>query len=169
MKTAAYSALFMLLLAGLAACARHPAAYQAPLSSAPTSATSAAPQLLFLSCRLTAAGPAATRLEVLRAEAVAGTLKSPDAEADTPDFVRVTQLDGQGQALTQVRVPHPLRRQIEHVADDQRSFRRSEVVLPTAEFFVRLALHPAATRIRLEEMADGRLTLLTELSVPPKS
>ena len=160
----------MLLLAGLVACARRPTAYQPPVGSAPTSATSsAAPQLLFLSCRLTAAGPAATRLEVLRAEAVAGTLKSLDAEADTPDFVCVTQLDGQGQALAQLRVPHPLRRQVEHVADDQRSFQRSEVVLPTAEFFVRLALQPAATRIRLEEMADGRLTLLTELPIPPKS
>lgn len=165
MKLAAYQLLAMLLLA---ACARRPAAYQ-PLSSLPASEPGNAPQLLFLSCRLTATSAAGPRLELLRAESVDGTLKNLDADADTPDFVRVTQLGSQGQALAAQRVPHPLRRQVEHVADDQRTFQRSEVVLPTAEFFVRLALRPAATRIRLEEMAAGRLTLLTEFPVPSKS
>ena len=113
--------------------------------------------------------PTGSLLQVLRAEVVAGTLKMPDPEADAPDFVRLTQLDGQGQPLAQLRVAHPLRRRVEHVAPDQRTFQRSELTLPTAEFFVRMALQPAATSIRVEEIADGRTTLLTELPVPPKS
>ena len=92
-----------------------------------------------------------------------------DPESDAPDFVRVTQLDGQGQPLAQMRVSHPLRRRVEHVAADQRTFQRSEVVLPTAEFFVRMALQPAAASIRVEEVADGRTALLTAIPVPPKS
>lgn len=87
--------LLFTLLIGLPGCAIRPAArYQPP---APKLAE-AAPQLLFLSCRLTA-GAAGSRLEVLDAKAVAGTLKSPVADADTPDFVRVSQLDRQGRPL----------------------------------------------------------------------
>ena len=154
-----------LALAGLAGCARRPAAtYQPPAAAAAV----LVPQLLFLSCRLTAA-PAGAQLQVLRAEVVAGTLKMPDPEPEGPDFVRVTQLDGQGQPLVQVRVAHPLRRRVEHVAADQRTFQRSEVVLPSAEFFVRMALQPAAASIRVEEVADGRTALLTAIPVPPKS
>ncbi|GAA3988438.1 hypothetical protein GCM10022407_36300 [Hymenobacter antarcticus] len=155
----------VLALAGLAGCAHRPAATYLP--AAPAAAV-VAPQLLFLSCRMTAE-TTGSRLQVLRAEVVAGTLKMPDSEADAPDFVRVTQLDGQGQHLAQARVSHPLRRRVEHVAADQRTFQRSEVVLPTAEFFVRMALQPTAASIRVEEVADGRTTLLSELPVPPKS
>ena len=154
-----------LVLAGLAGCARRPAATYQPTA---TAATVLVPQLLFLSCRMTAA-TAGSQLQVLRAEVVAGTLKMPDPEADAADFVRVTQLDGQGQPLAQVRVAHPLRRRVEHVAADQRTFQRSEVVLPSAEFFVRMALQPAAASIRVEEVADGRTALLTAIPVPPKS
>ena len=54
--------------------------------------------MLFLSCRLTAApgGP----LEVLEVKAVPGALKAPDADADAPDFVRVSQLDARGHSPT---------------------------------------------------------------------
>ena len=159
-----HSLLFTLLI-GLPGCAHRPAArYQPPA----TAAAEAAPQLLFLSCRLTA-GTAGSRLEVLDAKAVAGALKSPVADADTPDFVRVSQLDRRGQPLAQTRVAHPLRRRVEYVGDDHRTFQRSEVVLPTAEFFVRLALRPAAATIRIEEVADGKTAQLTEFPVPTKS
>ena len=154
-----------LALAGLAGCARRPAANYQPIA---TAATVLVPQLLFLSCRMTTE-TAGSRLQLLRAEVVAGTLKMPDPEAEAPDFVRVTQLDGQGQPLAQMRVSHPLRRRVEHVAADQRTFQRGEVVLPSAEFFVRMALQPAAASIRIEEVADGRTALLATISVPPKS
>ena len=85
---------------------------------------------------------AGSRLRVLRTEVVAGTLKIPDFEAEVPDFVRVTQLDGQKQQLAQVRVAHPLRRRLEHVAADQHTSQRNEVVLPTAEFFYQYQLRP---------------------------
>lgn len=154
-----------LALAGLAGCARRPAAAYQP---AATAAAATAPQLLFLSGRMTAE-PTGSRLQVLRTEVVAGTLKMPDPDPDAPDFVRLTQLDGRGQPLAQVRVAHPLRRRVEHVAADQRTFQRGEVVLPSAEFFVRMALQPAAASIRIEEVADGRTALLATISVPPKS
>ena len=157
----------IVLLAGLAGCAaRPPATYQPAAATSPA----VAPQLLFLSCRMTAAATG-SQLTVLGAEVVAGTLKMPDAaaEAQASDFVRVTQLDARGQPLARARVAHPLRRRVEHVAADHRTFQRSEVVLPTAEFFVRMALQPAAARIRVEEVADGRTSLLAEMPVPPKS
>lgn len=155
-----------MMLTGGGGCARRPvAAYTPP--AAPT-ATAPAARLLFLSGRLTA-NAAGTRLEVLSLTAVAGEAKAPDADADTPDYLRIAQLDGQGQPLAQVRLVHPLRRSVEHVGDDHRTFQRSEVVLPTAEFFVRLTLLPAATRIRVEEIINGTATLLTELPVPAKS
>ena len=154
-----------LALAGLAGCARRPAAAYRPTA---TVAAATAPQLLFLSGRMTAE-PTGSRLQVLRTEVVAGTLKMPDPDPDAPDFVRLTQLDGRGQPLAQVRVAHPLRRRVEHVAADQRTFQRGEVVLPSAEFFVRMALQPAAASIRIEEVADGRTALLATISVPPKS
>ena len=154
-----------LALAGLAGCARRPAAAYQPDA---TAAAATAPQLLFLSGRITAE-PTGSRLQVLRTEVVAGTLKMPDPDPDAPDFVRLTQLDGRGQPLAQVRVAHPLRRRVEHVAADQRTFQRGEVVLPSAEFFVRMALQPAAASIRIEEVADGRTALLATISVPPKS
>ena len=116
------------------------------------------PQLLFLSCRMTTE-TAGSRLQVLRAEMVAGTLKVPDPEADAPDFVRVTQLDGQGQPLAQMRVAHPLRRRVEHVATDRRTFQRSEVTQPTAEFFYQYQLRPE----ELGGRAAGVYTLLLDV------
>ena len=152
------------LLFGQLGCAHRPTArYQPPA----TAAAEAAPQLLFLSCRLTAGAPS-THLEVLNAKVVPGELRTPVADATTPNFVRVSQLDRQGQPLAQARLEHPLRRSVEHVGDDQRTFQRSEVVLPTAEFFVRLSLRPAATTIRIEEVADGKTALLTEFPISPK-
>ena len=103
---------------------------------------------------------AGSRLQVLRAEMVAGTLKVPDPEADAPDFVRVTQLDGQGQPLAQMRVAHPLRRRVEHVATDRRTFQRSEVTQSTAEFFYH------QYQLRPEELggrAAGAYTLLLDV------
>ncbi|MDB5267413.1 MAG: hypothetical protein JWP58_453 [Hymenobacter sp.] len=160
---------FLLLLSSLAGCARRPAAAYQPLPAA-TAATAApeATRLLFLGCRLTAA-PTGTRLEVLQAKAVPGDLKTPEADADTPDFVRVLQLDGRGRVLSQLRVAHPLRHSVEHVAGDHRTFQRSELVLPSAEFFVRLALRPATATIRVEEVIAGTTTRLSEFPVPPKS
>ncbi|MBH8557511.1 hypothetical protein [Hymenobacter negativus] len=159
--------LLIFLLSSLAGCARRPAATYQPLAAATTAAPETA-RLLFLSCRLTAA-PAGTQLEVLQAKAVPGDLKIPEADADTPDFLRVLQLDGQGQVLNQVRVPHPLRRSVEHVADDHRTFQRSEVVLLTAEFFVRLALRPTTAAIRVEEVVAGTTAKLSEFPIPSKS
>jgi len=104
----------------------------------------------------------------MHAEAVPGTLKAPEASADTSTFLRVSQLDGHSQVVGETRVTHPLRRSLEHVADDQRTFQRSEVKLPTAEFFVRLALQPTATTVRIEEVADGRTSILSELPIPSK-
>ncbi len=149
----------------LVGCARRPAATYQPTTPA---VVAVAPQLLFLSCRMTTVA-AGSRLQVLRTEVVAGTLKTPDADAEGPDFVRVSQLDDRGQLLAQVRVAHPLRRRVEYIAADQRTFRRSEGVLPTAEFFVRMAVQLAAANIRVEEVADGRTVLLTELPIPPKT
>ncbi|WP_460618329.1 hypothetical protein [Hymenobacter ruber] len=157
----------LLLLSSLAGCARRPAATYQPLATA-TAEPEAASRLLFLSGRLTAT-PAGTQLEVLQAKALPGDLKIPEADADTPDFLRVLQLDGQGRVLNQVRVPHPLRRSVEHVADDHRTFQRSEVVLPTAEFFVRLALRPTTAAIRVEEVVAGTTTKLSEFPIPSKS
>ena len=157
---------FMLLM-GLSGCARRPAAAYQPLTT-DAAAAPVAPRLLFLSGRLTAA-PTGTRLEVLHLKAVPGDLKLPNTDADTPAFLRVSQLDRQDQPLAQLRVAHPLRRSVEHVGDDQRTFQRSDVVLPTAEFFVRLALQPAATTLRVEEIIDGKTNTLANLSIPPKS
>jgi len=122
-------------------------------------------QLLFLNCRLSSEATG-SRLEVVHVEAVPGRLKVEVADAATPDFVRVSQLNDQGKALAQVRIEHPLRRSIEHVANDQRTFERTNVVLPAAEFFVRLALQPAAVTIRIEEVIDGKITLLTTFPIP---
>jgi len=130
---------------------------------APTTAVSA-PRLLFLGGRL-ATTSAGTHLEVLQLEAVPGDLKAPEAEADTPEFLRVSQLGSQGQVLALQRLPHPLRRHVEHVADDQRTFVRSEVQVPTAEFFVRLALQPGAVALRVEEIVPAKTTVLAELSL----
>lgn len=156
----------MMLTAG-GGCARRPvAAYTPPAAPA---ATAPAARLLFLGGRLTA-NPAGTRLEVLSLQAVAGEAKAPDAEADTPDYLRIAQLDAQGRLLAHMRLAHPLRRSVEHVGDDHRTFQRSEVVLPTVEFFVRLALLPTASRIRIEEIINnGPATSLAELPVPAKS
>ena len=161
----AFLTTLLISLESLSGCARRPAAAYTPLPATAPAGTTA--RLLFLSCRLTA-GTTGPKLDMLHVQAVPGDLKAPDAEADTPDFVRVSQLDARGQALAQLRVPHPLRRSAEHVASDHRTFQRSEVVLPTAEFFVRLALRPAAATIRIEEIADGKTTLLTELPIPAK-
>ena len=154
------------LLSSLAGCTRRPVAAYQPLAAATTAPEAA--RLLFLSCRLTAT-PTGTRLEVLQAKAVPGELKTLEADADTPNFLRVLQLDGRGQVLSQVRVAHPLRRSVEHIGDDHRTFQRSEVVLPTAEFFVRLALRPATATIRIEEVVTGTTTTLSEFPIPSKS
>jgi hypothetical protein len=158
----AYHLLIWTLLGGLLGCARSPVSYHKP----PVVETKAErPQLLFLSCRLSSEATG-SRLEVMHVEAVPGRLKVAVADAATPDFVRVSQLNDQGQALAQVRIEHPLRRSIEHVANDQRTFERTNVVLPAAEFFVRLALQPAAVTIRIEEVIDGKTILLTTFPIP---
>ena len=153
-----------LLMHGLLACAHHPVGDFKPL---PVATIVPAPKLLFLSGRLTAAS-AGSRLHDVHAEAVPGTLKTTEAAADTTTFLRVSQLDGRSQVVGETRVTHPLRRNLEHVADDQRTFQRSEVKLPTAEFFVRLALKPTATTVRIEEIADGQTFILSELPIPSK-
>ena len=103
---------------------------------------------------------AGSRLQVLRAEMMAGTLKVPDPEDNAPNFVRVTRVDGRGRPLTQVRVAHPLRRRVEHVATDRRTFQRSEVTQSTAEFFYH------QYQLRPEELggrAAGAYTLLLDV------
>ncbi|HEX8429047.1 hypothetical protein [Hymenobacter sp.] len=152
------------MLHELAACAYHPAGDYKPLPAATVAPT---PKLLFLSGRLTAEA-SGSQLQDLHLQAVPGVLKTAEAVVNTPDFLRVSQLNGQNQVMMETRVIHPLRHSVEHVADDQRSFQRSEVKLPTAEFFVRLALHPTAASIRVEEIADGKTVLLRELPIPPK-
>ncbi|HLK96972.1 MAG TPA: hypothetical protein VK364_04325, partial [Hymenobacter sp.] len=150
------------LLGGLLSCTRSPALYYQPPMAEKTAAR---PQLLFLSCRLSSEATG-SRLEVVHVEAVPGSLKTAVADATTPDMVRVLQLNNQGKALVQVQIEHPLRRSIEHVANDQRTFERTTVVLPAAEFFVRLALQPTAVSIRIEEVIDGKTTVLRIFPIP---
>ncbi|UOQ67838.1 hypothetical protein [Hymenobacter volaticus] len=126
-----------------------------------------APKLLFLSGRLTTEA-SGSRLHDMHAEAVPGTLKTPETATDTSTFLRVSQLDSRHQVVSETRVTHPLRRSLEHVADDQRTFQRTEVKLSTAEFFVRLALKPTAATVRIEEIANGQTFILSELPIPSK-
>lgn len=166
MKLAVHLLVCGLGLTGPTGCARRPTAqFQAP---APNVAATGAPQLLFLSCRLAAPvpGSAAPRLQVLRAAAVPGQLKAPVADVTSPDFISIAQLSGQGKVLAQARTAHPLRPSVEYLTDDNRRLERRELTLPTAEFLVRLALHPAAKTIRVQETAAGQTVLLTELPVP---
>lgn len=149
---------------GLLACAHPPVGHYRPL---PVATTTTVPKLLFLSGRLTAEA-SGSHLHDVHAEAVSGTLKAPETATDTSAFLRVSQLDGRSQVLGETRVTHPLRRSLEHVADDQRTFQRSIVRLPTAEFFVRLVLLPTATTVRIEEIADGQTSILSELPIPSK-
>ena len=149
---------------GLLACAHHPVGDFRPL---PVTTVAATPKLLFLSGRLTAEA-AGSRLHDMHVEAVPGTLKTPETAPDMSTCLRVSQLDSRSQVVSETRVTHPLRRSLEHIADDQRTFKRSEVKLPTAEFFVRLALKPTAATIRIEEIADGQTSILSEFPIPSK-
>ena len=66
---------------------------------------------------------------------------------------------GEDGRWTQVRVAHPLRRRVEHVATDRRTFQRSEVTQSTAEFFYQYQLRPE----ELGGRAAGVYTLLLDV------
>ena len=151
------------LLASAVGCARRPAA--SPLPAASVASLAAAPRLLFFSGRLTAVAAGPARLEVLQLQTVPGELKQAPADAAGTYLLRLTQLDAAGYPLATLLLPHPLRPNVEHVGADQRTFTRTQTQVPSAEFSARLALQPAATTLRVEEILGPYLLPLTDITL----
>lgn len=151
------------LLPGSWACARAPYQYQ-PSAPAASNTAAAAPQLLFLSFRMSAAAVGPARVELLKAVAVAGETTALPEEVTAPSYLLITQLDAAGQPCgPPLRAPHPLLQQMEYPAEGSTGrLERREVTLPEAEFFVRLARLPRAASVRVAEV---RPTAATPASV----
>jgi len=147
------------LLPGSWACARAPYHYQPLASTAAAGGTlsEAAPQLLFLSFRMSTVPPGPRRLELLQAQAVPGEANALAEDVDGPAYLQLTQLDAAGRACgPPQRVPHPLRQSMEYPAEGSTGrLERREVTLPEAEFFVRVARQPRATAVHLEEVGTA--------------
>ena len=151
------------LLAGATGCIRRPGVLLPP--AAPAASPMAAPRLLFFGGRLTAAATGAARLEVLQLQAVPGEMKQAPADASGPYLLRLTQLDAAGRPLASVLLPHPLHPNVEHVGDDQRTFTRQQVQVPTAEFSARLTLQSGAATLRVEETLGTQTITLADISL----
>ncbi|GAA4354008.1 hypothetical protein GCM10023185_15190 [Hymenobacter saemangeumensis] len=148
--------LFLALLSGLGACARAPYQYQ-PLASSPATAPGSqalAPQLLFVSFKMSSLPPGPRRIELLKALAVAGEANAQPEDVAGPAYLLLTQLDAAGKPQGPgQRLPHPLQLHLEVPAEGSSGrLERHEATLPEAEFFVRLARQPQAVSIRVEEV-----------------
>lgn len=161
MTTCWPTALFALALLTVApACQRAPYRYQ-PLPATPTTAagTEAAPQLLFLSFRMSTATAGTHQVEPLMIKATPGQASSlaDDEEVSGPSYLLFTQLDAANAPCGPARkVSHPLVQNVESPADlGTGAMQRHIITLPEAEFFVRLARQPQARAVRLEEVGPA--------------
>jgi hypothetical protein len=146
------SMLLLALLPGGWACGRAPYRYQAPAAATLTPAT-ADSQLLFLSFRMAAPATGIHQVELLRAQAVPGTLPADPAEEVGTSYLLISQLDAKRQPCgPALRLAHPLLLEVEAPSADQRTLQRQQALRPEAEFFVRLARQPQAQAVRVEEV-----------------
>ena len=149
------------LLAIAPACQRAPYRYQ-PLPAGATTASAsaeAAPQLLFLSFRMSTDPAGTHRVEPLMVKAVAGqasTLADEEDPAGT-SYLLLSQLDAANAPCGPARrVPHPLVQDVESpAASGTGAMQRHTIMRPEAEFFVRLARQPQARAVRLEEVSPA--------------
>lgn len=163
MKTGGPFSLFILTLLAVApACHRAPYRYQ-PLPAATASTTNAGaeatPQLLFLSFRMSTAASGAHQLEPLMIKATPGQVSAlgDDEEVAGPSYLLLTQVDAASAPLGPARkVAHPLVQDVESpAAPGSGAMQRHTITLPQAEFFVRMARHPQARAVRLEEVGPA--------------
>ncbi|KAA9332172.1 hypothetical protein F0P96_11850 [Hymenobacter busanensis] len=151
-----FSYTLLVIAGGLTACQR-PTKQYTPLAVVPTQASqpaASAAKLVFISFKATAtpAGPA--RFELLKTSVVAGSLKAdPTAAGAAETYVAVALLDTRQRVLSTTTIDHPLRRDTEYL-NDARQLGRKTVVLPEAEFFVRLALPSGTAAVRLTEITN---------------
>lgn len=161
MTTGWQTPLFALLLLTIApACQRAPYRYQPLPAATPTSAgAEAAPQLLFLSFRMSTAATGAHQLEPLMIKATPGQANplADDEEVSEASYLLLTQLDAANAPCGPAhKVAHPLVQNVESPADPGTgAMQRHTVTLPQAEFFVRLARQPKAQTVRLEEVGPA--------------
>ncbi|GAB3580654.1 hypothetical protein GCM10027345_22420 [Hymenobacter daeguensis] len=139
------------------ACHRAPYRYQPlPAASASTAGSEAAPQLLFLSFRMSTATNGTHQLEPLMLKATPGQVSplADDEDVSGPSYLLLTQLDAASAPCGPARkVAHPLVQDVEApAAPGTGAMQRHTVTLPQAEFFVRLARQPQARAVRLEEV-----------------
>jgi len=138
------------LLPGLMACARASYQYQPAIEMSAGPATDTAPQLLFVSFKMTAEPRA---IELLRAVAVPGQVPVEINELGR-EYLKITQLDSRQQPCgIPIQLPHPLLSIVEYPTETAGVMAYSTATLPSAEFFVRLARHPSAVAMRVEEVA----------------
>lgn len=160
------------LLTGALSCQRAPYRYQ-PLPAATAGPTAdAAPQLLFLSFRMTTDAAGVHQVAPLLVQAVPGQanpVSDDDEDATSSSYLLISQLDAADQPCGSARrLPHPLVQNVEAPAASAGALQRQTVTLAQAEFFVRLARQPRAQKIRLVEVSPGTTTPLSATFPLPK-
>ncbi|MCC3157062.1 hypothetical protein LJ737_07420 [Hymenobacter sp. 15J16-1T3B] len=167
---ALFSVLLFCLLSGLLAGCRRPSAAQHQFTAPPAAAapTASRPQLVFLTFKAIASPSGPAVITLLGSTVAAGAPKSaPEDARHAPHYLTISQLGAQRQVLAAAAVEHPLRRSVETAGADG-ALQRQDVRLPEAEFFVRLALVPQATAVRVEEVVDRQPVGATDFPLPTR-
>lgn len=167
-----YSLVGLLVLGGLLGSCQRPASashqYTPPASGATAASPAARPEMVFLAFKAAAPASGPATITLLQSTIAAGKPKSagPDA-TEEPNYLVVRLLGADGQVLSSATTEHPLRHSAETAEADGR-LRRHEVVLPEAEFFVRMALAPQARTVRVEEFVNRQPLHATTLALPAR-
>jgi hypothetical protein len=123
--------------------------YQPP--SKTFSAVPVSTQLLFLTFHLRGTGESTQQVTLVGTQIVPGSLKPVAPPISETTYLRVSQLDAQQRILVAHVLPHPLYRQVEQ-STPAGTLTRRIVRVREADFVVRMALQPAITTLRVEEV-----------------
>ena len=112
-------------------------------------------RLVFPTFPLRSLPDSSRQVVLVRTQVVAGSAKPTRSHPPGTTYVRVTQLDAQQRTLLGQVLAHPLQREVEYLTPAGALTRRL-VVVPEADFFVRMPLHAATTALRVEESRAGQ-------------
>jgi hypothetical protein len=121
-------------------------------------------QILFLTFKIQEDSASTAIIELLEKNFVSGTLKGTSESSQTENRLIINQIDDIQHVLSEMSIDHPLIKYVEYV-NEAREFETKLVRQPSAEFFIRVALQPQTSYLRIDEVRGDRAVRSTQIKI----
>ncbi|MBL7857343.1 MAG: hypothetical protein JNM57_06620 [Cyclobacteriaceae bacterium] len=121
-------------------------------------------EIIFMTFKIYQDSTSISKIELLEKKSISGTLKGTQTSVHAENRLIIKQEDVQHQVVNEMSIEHPLFRYVEY-GNQVGELETRLVEQKSAEFFIRVALHPKTYYIRIDEIRNDEKRTSTAMKI----